>query len=133
MFKFTHIFAPFIDAKLRLSQSLKAFIYNTGSIKDNLPTVFASTFSWNNSKVSLKTTATKSSNLTSKLTEFTFSTKNPASAAALPIQQLIITLRTLMISLLRSYRITFGDGFLYLRGLFIIFFVDALIADDEPI
>jgi hypothetical protein len=26
-----------------------------------------------------------------------------------------------------------GDGFLYLRGLFIIFFVDALIADDEPL
>lgn len=31
-----------------------------------------------------------------------------------------------------SYR-TFGEGFIYLRGLFIIFFVDSLITDDEPI
>jgi hypothetical protein len=35
--------------------------------------------------------------------------------------------------LLNVYTITFGEGFLYLRGLFIIFFVDALIADDEPL
>ena len=34
---------------------------------------------------------------------------------------------------LNVYNVTFGDGFLYVRGLFIIFFVDALIADDEPI
>jgi len=34
---------------------------------------------------------------------------------------------------LRVYRITVGEGFIYIRGLFIICFVDALIADDEPI
>lgn len=28
---------------------------------------------------------------------------------------------------------TIGDAFLYLRGLFIVFFVDALIIDDEPL
>jgi hypothetical protein len=31
------------------------------------------------------------------------------------------------------WKSTFGDGFLYLRGLFIIFFIDALITDDEPL
>ena len=31
------------------------------------------------------------------------------------------------------YTKTIGDGFLYLRGLFIIFFIDACLTDDEPI
>ena len=34
---------------------------------------------------------------------------------------------------LQIYRKTLGDGFLYIRGLFIIFFVDACLTDDEPI
>lgn len=33
----------------------------------------------------------------------------------------------------RLYKFVVGEGFMYLRGLFIIFFVDALIADDEPL
>ena len=31
------------------------------------------------------------------------------------------------------FKRTFGDGFLYLRGLFILFFIDACLTDDEPI
>jgi len=31
------------------------------------------------------------------------------------------------------WKSTFGDGFLYLRGLFIIFAIDALLTDDEPL
>jgi hypothetical protein len=34
---------------------------------------------------------------------------------------------------LRVYRQVVGEGFIYIRGLFVIFFVDALIADDEPL
>ena len=34
---------------------------------------------------------------------------------------------------LQIYRKTLGDGFLYIRGLFVIFFVDACLTDDEPI
>jgi len=34
---------------------------------------------------------------------------------------------------LSSFKKTFGDGFLYLRGLFILFFIDACLTDDEPI
>ena len=36
-------------------------------------------------------------------------------------------------SLLDIFKRTFGDGFLYLRGLFILFFIDACLTDDEPI
>jgi len=34
---------------------------------------------------------------------------------------------------LSNFKKTFGDGFLYLRGLFILFFIDACLTDDEPI
>lgn len=37
------------------------------------------------------------------------------------------------IYMLSNYRKTFGDGFIYIRGLFVIFFVDACLTDDEPI
>jgi hypothetical protein len=37
------------------------------------------------------------------------------------------------ISLLMVVKSTFGDGFLYLRGLFVIFCIDASITDDEPL
>jgi hypothetical protein len=36
-------------------------------------------------------------------------------------------------TLLLMYKKTLGDGFLYLRGLFIIFFIDAGFTDDEPL
>ena len=32
-----------------------------------------------------------------------------------------------------QYKRTFGEGYYYLRGLFIIFFIDAAITDDEPL
>ena len=35
--------------------------------------------------------------------------------------------------ILSNYKKTFGDGFIYIRGLFVIFFVDACLTDDEPI
>jgi hypothetical protein len=37
------------------------------------------------------------------------------------------------INALTSFKSSFGEGFIYVRGLFIIFFVDALIVDDEPL
>jgi hypothetical protein len=33
----------------------------------------------------------------------------------------------------RNFRQVFGDGFFYLRGIFLICFVDACLTDDEPI
>ena len=35
--------------------------------------------------------------------------------------------------ILKIYKETLGDGFLYIRGLVFIFFVDACLTDDEPI
>ena len=34
---------------------------------------------------------------------------------------------------LNSFRRSIGDGFIYLRGLFILFFFDAMLTDDEPL
>ncbi len=35
--------------------------------------------------------------------------------------------------LLNIYKRTIGEGFIYIRGLFIIFFIDACVTDDEPL
>lgn len=37
------------------------------------------------------------------------------------------------IRILDLYKRTFGEGFFYIRGLFIIFFIDACVTDDEPL
>lgn len=42
-------------------------------------------------------------------------------------------IKTTFIKSLNIFKSTFGDGALYLRGLFIIFFVDSIIIDDEPL
>ena len=46
---------------------------------------------------------------------------------------LIKSLKVTLINLLNIFKRTIGDGFLYLRGLFIICFIDACLTDDEPI
>lgn len=37
------------------------------------------------------------------------------------------------IRLLKAYKKTFGEGLMYIRGLLIIFFIDACVTDDEPL
>jgi hypothetical protein len=37
------------------------------------------------------------------------------------------------IAYLKTYKQTFGEGFFYIRGLILIFFIDACITDDEPL
>jgi len=41
--------------------------------------------------------------------------------------------KQISINLLDIYKRTFGEGFFYVRGIFIIFFIDACITDDEPL
>lgn len=41
--------------------------------------------------------------------------------------------KTYSIKSLFFFKTSFGDGFIYIRGIFIMCFVDALISDDEPI
>lgn len=43
------------------------------------------------------------------------------------------SLKLTLIYLLDVFKRTIGDGFIYIRGLFIIFFIDACLTDDEPI
>ena len=51
--------------------------------------------------------------------------------------EIFYTLFTLNIlhyfNLLEIFKKTLGDGFIYIRGLFFIFFIDACLTDDEPI
>ena len=53
------------------------------------------------------------------------------------LKSLLISIRTylneLTLAVLDFFRRTFGEGFVYLRGLFIVFSADALIVDDEPL
>jgi len=57
----------------------------------------------------------------------------PAKADLTTFYTLSYNWKIWAIQLLRVFKKTFGEGFLYLRGLFIIFFTDALITDDEPL
>ena len=57
-----------------------------------------------------------------------------------PIKSLILssiktnlTFNNILIYLLDQYKRICGDGFIYIRGLFIIFFIDACVTDDEPL
>ena len=49
------------------------------------------------------------------------------------ITELFLKTATYLIYLLSIFKHTFGEGSLYIRGLFIIFFIDASITDDEPL
>ena len=44
-----------------------------------------------------------------------------------------LTFKKFSLFILDQYKRTFGDGYYYIRGLFIIFFIDACITDDEPL
>ena len=47
--------------------------------------------------------------------------------------QLTSSLKYYFSLFLSFFKKTLGDGFLYIRGLFLIFFIDACLTDDEPI
>jgi hypothetical protein len=49
------------------------------------------------------------------------------------LTQLSLLFKTLTAKFLYLYKTIFGEGFLYLRGLVVIFFVDANLTDDEPL
>lgn len=44
-----------------------------------------------------------------------------------------LVFKQLNLYFLEIYKRTIADGFLYLRGLFLIFFIDACVTDDEPL
>jgi len=48
-------------------------------------------------------------------------------------QPWVCSLNDFLTLLLKAYRLAFADGGLIIRGLFISFFIDALLTDDEPL
>lgn len=64
-----------------------------------------------------------------------FSLNSPTLFARRPLNDLIFNLKKNIkyLHALYTYKTLFGEGFFYIRGLFIIFLVDALITDDEPL
>lgn len=48
-------------------------------------------------------------------------------------RQLKLKKNAIMFNFINIYKKSFGEGYVYLRGLFIIFFVDACVTDDEPL
>lgn len=59
--------------------------------------------------------------------------KNTANFFLLNFIKTNFIFKNLNIYLLDTYKRTFGEGFLYVRGLFLIFFIDACVTDDEPL
>lgn len=64
-----------------------------------------------------------------------FSINFPTSFARTPLIGMVLNLKkkTTYLRSLYTYKTLFGEGFFYIRGLFIIFLTDALITDDEPL
>lgn len=60
-------------------------------------------------------------------------TKATISKGILFFLKFNFNLRNVSIYLLDTYRRTMGDGFFFIRGLLIIFFIDACVTDDEPL
>ena len=60
-------------------------------------------------------------------------TNNYIYSFILPYFLINLNYKSFSIYLLDLYKRTFGEGFFYLRGLFIIFFIDACVTDDEPL
>ena len=57
----------------------------------------------------------------------------PFSLTSVKNISLYITFKTLFLKQLLTFKKSIGDGFLYLRGLFILCFIDAALTDDEPL
>lgn len=129
----------FIDSKNSYTNSLKKSFYSTPSTINNKVNV--SSQSNNNkvfSRILVTTTFDSKYNYNSRLnnnvlyyllTNYTSYTNFNSSL----FYSLIKSIRLTLINLLNVFKITIGDGFLYLRGIFIICFIDACLTDDEPI
>lgn len=94
------------------------------------------TYSFNWTKQSSMVPSESNSNDSALVSPFTYTTySNPYTLSSLSnwSYQVLHLLNFYWNKLLYIYKTSIGEGVIYLRGLFIIFFLDALIADDEPI
>lgn len=134
-------------------QQISNFLYSKNNYTNSLKKSFYSTPSTINNKISLSrqlsstnlfnrifvtTTFNSNYNYNSRLnnnvlyyllTNYTSYTNFNSNL----FYSLIKSIRLTLINLLNVFKTTIGDGFLYLRGIFIICFIDACLTDDEPI
>jgi len=104
-------------------------------ISDNIffPKMFLTySFNWNKSKDLIKY-SDKQRFYTPLPLYLTYYTSFNSNSLYSFLVKLKTQFNSLYIYFLYVFKTSCGDGFVYIRGLFIILFVDALIADDEPI
>ena len=120
--------------KIRIGLFLKLNMYQIKGL--NLPIISLPTYTFNWTRKNIQVNSTylpkglKSLEIFTYFTSFKYNLRSPLISLISSISQLI---KSTLIYLLGVYRQIVGEGFIYIRGLVIIFSVDALIADDEPI
>jgi len=119
--------------KLRLALTFKFYLYQLNNLWFTTPLFSSYSFNWVRSETPFKS-------LTSIIGSDFILYKYVANINGQNLNfvwifciQLQTYMTTFSIYLLSVYRRICGEGFIYIRGLCVIFFVDALIADDEPI
>lgn len=135
MFFFRNIFNFLYTMRVKVASFLKYLLYGLSSNISFPKTFNVFSFNWNYS-ANLLTHGHGNNRPITSSEVFTFFTRHASSftLSNKVFYSIFVTkLRSLFNYLLNVYNTTLGEGFLYVRGLFFIFFVDALIADDEPI
>lgn len=132
---FRNIFNSIFSLKTKVASSLKFRIYGINSITKFPKRFEVNHFNWNQKTLmsAAQNTNSESNNNNSALVFFAMQASTFTANTSTLYYTFLTKIRFFLNYCLNVYNVTLGDGFLYVRGLFIIFFVDALIADDEPI
>jgi hypothetical protein len=119
--------------KQQLTSTLNAWLYG-GSNLVEFPKLFTTfSYTWFRKTTDLKSASSTALHSLQILKYTAVNTPTTKLSILALLYKLVSNVKASFLWFLQVYTITIGDGFLYLRGLFIIFFVDALIADDEPL
>lgn len=116
-----------------MTSTLNAWLYG-GSNLVEFPKLFTTfSYTWFRKTTDLKSASSTALHSLQILKYTAVNTPTTKLSILALLYKLVSNVKASFLWFLQVYTITIGDGFLYLRGLFIIFFVDALIADDEPL
>ena len=119
--------------KQQLTSFVNAQLYG-GTTLVEFPKLFTTfSYTWARKTTDLKASSPTALYSLQILTYTTLNTPSTKLSILSFLYKLAAYLKSSFTWFLQVYTLTIGEGFLYLRGLFIIFFVDALIADDEPL
>lgn len=130
----------FTELKLKYSSNLKKTFLSSPSTSSNLDKLTQSVYQTPIKLTKFDLTLPTTSPLANKLTFdnnvvlYLINTTSFSSTYNLNFFYVLHnSLKLTLIYLLDIFKRTIGDGFIYIRGLFIIFFIDACLTDDEPI